>query len=145
MPTPTYTQIRTEIDTDPKSLGLVAMKTATNAAEQIAAKLNEKGASGETLTPTWTDTVEILAVVVGTEVLALTQANRDMLSILTSTVRMKTGSATLRTAVAAIFGGATTSRANLIALTTRSASRAEALWGENMFLSDYNVSQALAL
>lgn len=145
MATPTYTQIRTEIDTDSKSLGLAAMKTATNAAEQIATKLNEKGASGETLTPTWTDTVEILAVLVGTEVLALTQANRDMLSILTSTVRMKTGSSTLRTAVAAIFGGATTSRANLIALTTRAASRAEALWGENMFLSDADVANALAL
>jgi hypothetical protein len=68
--------------------------------------MNEVGASSETLTPAWTDTPEVLAVLVGTEIVALSQANRDMLTILTSTARIKTGSATLRAAIAAIFASA---------------------------------------
>lgn len=141
----TLTALRTEIDNDPKTLGYATLKAQSNGPEAVAAKINEAGASAETLTPTWTDTTEVLAVLVGAEILALTQANRDMLAILTSTVRVKTGSSTLRTAMAAIFGGATTSRANLIALTTRAASRGEALWGEGTQVSAQDVSLALEL
>lgn len=142
---PTAQQIRTEIDTDAKSLGYATLKVQSNGPEAVAAKMNEVGASAETLTPMWTETTEILAVLVGTEILALTQANRDMLQILTTTNRLKTGSSTLRAAVAAIFGGATTSRANLVALTTKSCSRAAALWGEGVVISSAQVGEALEL
>jgi hypothetical protein len=140
---PTTAQIRAELDSDPKSLGFATLRLQTNNAEACAARLNEVGASSETLTPMWTSSDEVKAVLVGTEILALDQAHRDMLAILTSTVRIKTGSLTLRTAVAAIFGGATTSRANLIALTTKSCSRAEALWGEGYKITDAEVGLAL--
>lgn len=142
---PTAQQIRTEIDTDPKSLDYATLKAQSNGPEAVAAKMNEVGASAETLTPMWTATTEILAVLVGTEILALSQANRDMLTVLTSTAQVKTGSATLRAAIAAIFGGATTSRANLVALTTKSCSRAAALWGEGIQISASDVGLALEL
>lgn len=142
---PTAQQIRTEIDTDPKSLGYAALRAQSNGPEAVANRMNEVGASAETLTPTWTDTTEVLAVLVGTEIIALTQANRDMLAILTSTARIRTGSATMRAAIAAIFGAATTSRANLVALTTKSASRAAALWGEGTVISATDVGEAMEL
>jgi hypothetical protein len=142
---PTAQQIRTEIDTDPKGLGYTTLKAQSNGPEAVAAKMNEVGASSETLTPAWTDTTEVLAVLVGTEIVALSQANRDMLTILTSTARIKTGSATLRAAIAAIFASGTTSRANLVALTTKSCSRAAALWGEGTVVSAAQVGEALEL
>jgi hypothetical protein len=142
---PTAQQIRTEIDTDPKGLGYTTLKAQSNGPEAVAAKMNEIGGSSETLTPTWTATTEVLAVLVGTEVLALSQANRDMLAILTSTTQVKTGSATLRAAIAAIFASGTTSRTNLVALTTKSCSRAAALWGEGTYISATDVGNALEL
>lgn len=141
----TIALLRAEIDNDPAALGYAAMLTEPNNTELLAARLNEVGASNQTLTPTWTDTTEVLAVLVGAEIEALTQAKRDELTMLTSTTRIKTGSATLRTTFAGIFGAATTSRANLIALTTRSASRAEALWGEGTRISANDVGLALEL
>lgn len=142
---PTAQQIRTEIDTDPKSLGYATLKVQSNGPEAVAARMNEVGASAETLTPAYTETIDVLAALVGTEVLALTQANRDMLAILTSTTRLKTGSSTLRAAIAAIFGAGTTSRANLVALTTKSCSRAAALWGEGVVVTSSQVGEAMEL
>jgi hypothetical protein len=62
-----------------------------------------------------------------------------------SATQVKTGSSTLRTAIAAIFAGGTTSRANLVALTTKSCSRAAALWGEGVVVSPSDVGNALEL
>jgi hypothetical protein len=142
---PTAQQIRAEIDADPKSLGYATLRAQSNGPEAAAAKLNELGASAETLTRTWVDTTEALAVLVGTEVTALAQANRDLLAIVTSTTRIKTGSQTMRAALGGIFGAGTTSRTNLQALATRSASRAEALWGEGAYVSASDVGTALEL
>ena len=107
--------------------------------------MNQRGASNETLTITWLDTAEVLAVLVGTEVIALAQANRDLLLTLTSQPRIKSGSANIRTSLGGIFASGTTSRTNLQAVSTRSASRAEALWGENTYISPADVGAALEL
>lgn len=143
---PTLQQIRTEIDTDPKSLGYAAMLTATNAPEQIAARMNQPGASTppETLTKSWTPTEEITAVLVDAEVTGLSVAKRELLAIICSTPRVKTGSATLRATMGSIFGAGAT-RTALVALTTRNASRAEALWGEFVQVRDDEVANALAI
>lgn len=142
---PTAQQIRAEIDADPKSLGYATLRAQTNGPEALAAKVNETGASAETLTRTWIDTADVLAAVVGSEVTALAQGNRDLLAIVTSTTRIKTGSSTMRTTLGGIFGAGTTSRTNLQALATRPASRAEALWGEGAYVSASDVGTALEL
>lgn len=142
---PTAQQIRTEIDTDPKTLGYTTLKAQSNGREAVAAKMNEAGASAETLTRTWVDTTEALALVVGSEVISLAQANRDLLLLVMSTTRIKTGSATMRTTLGGIFAAGTTSRTNLQGLATRSASRAEALWGEGTVITATQVGEALEL
>lgn len=143
MPSPTSAQILTEINTDPKALGYATLRTQSNGPEALAAKMNEVAASAETLTITWLATEEALAVLVGTEVTALAQANRDLLTVVTSQSRIKTGSATMRATLGGIFASGTTSRTNLVALATRSASRAEALWGEGTVVTAQAVSIAL--
>jgi hypothetical protein len=142
---PTTQEIRTELDADPLALGYATLRTRSDAPSALAARLNEVGASSQTLTRTWVDTADVLAAVVGTEILALTQANRDLLAILTSTARVRTGAAAMRNSLGAIFAANTVSRANLIALSTRPASRGEALWGEGVNVSATQVADALAL
>lgn len=142
---PTLQQIRTEMDTDPKALGYATRRTQSNGPEQVADRMNEVGASAETLTRTWVATDEALAVLVGSEVTALAVANRELLMVIMSQSRIKTGSAAMRTTLGGIFAASTTSRTNLTNLATRSASRAEALWGEGTVVTATQVSEAMAL
>lgn len=139
----TITALTTEINTDPKSLGYATLRTQTNAPEAVAARLNEVGASAETLTRTWVERAEALAVIVGSEVTALAQANRDLLALVLADPKIKTGSATMRTTLGGVFAAGTTSRTNLTALATRSASRAEIVFGEGVLVTASQVSQAL--
>lgn len=142
---PTLQQIRNEIDNDPTALGYAALRSQSNAAEALAARMNDPAATGQTLFRTWLDTAEVTAALVAAEVIALAQANRDLLAIVTSTSRIKTGSATLRSTIASIFASGTTSRANLVALASRPAARAEVLWGEGSSVTATDVGNALEL
>lgn len=143
---PTAQQIRTELDTDPKSLGYATLRTQSNAPEAVAAKLNQVGASAETLFKSYVAAEDVVAAIVRSEYDSLSAANKAFLNdVILSASRLKSGDANLRASITGVFAAGTTSRTNLTTLASRSATRAEALWGENTYISDVQVADALAL
>ena len=146
MPAPTSQQIRTEVDTDPKALGYAALRTQTNAPEALAARMNEAGASGETLFRSYVLVEDVIAGIVRAEYDALAAAGKTFLNeVLLKAARVKSGDANVRASMSGLFGTGTTTRTNLTNLASRSASRADALWGEGITVSAQDVSLALEL
>jgi hypothetical protein len=84
-----------------------------------------------------------MAGIVLSEYAALVQANRDYCAMLFSAPQVNTGDANVRTQLGAIFGGATTSRANMLAAAQKNAARAEALWGDGFRVTAQQVGEAL--
>jgi hypothetical protein len=146
MATPTAQQIRTEIDVDSKALGYATLKVQTNGPEAVAARMNEAGASAETLFKSWVDTYELIAEIVYSEYSGWTAAQRALVdnSPFFRQTRVKTGLPNLRTTLAAIIPTGA-SRTAMVAFASRSASRAEALWGEGVRVSATQVADALAI
>jgi hypothetical protein len=135
----------TEVTTDLKGLGYAG---ASGNSATIADLMNlapEPIAAGsqEQIYRNRADSRDIMAGIVLSEFAALTQANRDYCTLLFSAAQVNTGDANVRTQLAAIFGGATTSRANMIAAAQKNASRSEALWGDGFRVSAVAVSEAL--
>lgn len=141
----TQQQLATEIDNDPQALGYATLLAQTNGPEAVAGRLNEAGASGETLFKSYVAIEDVLAAIVATEFNSLTAAQKTACDMFLRGDRVKSGDANLRTTIAGLFAGGTTSRANLIALASRAASRAEALWGEGTVVSAQDVGSALEL
>jgi hypothetical protein len=127
-----------EITTDPKALGYTG-----HSDYEIAQMLNTPGLSGETLFKSYTATEDVVACIVRAEYDALTAAPKAYLDMVLRPAKVKTGDATLRTQIAAVFGAATTTRANLVAVASRPACRAEILFGENASVNDQQVAAAL--
>jgi hypothetical protein len=141
---PTLQEIRDEIDTDAETLGYDALWAQSNGPEAVAAKLNEAGASGEVLFKSSIPVEDLLAEIVLAEYTALTAAQKTALDQFARGVRIKTGSANMRATLGALFPAGAT-RTAVIALASRPASRAEALWGEGVHVSDNDVSLAMEL
>ena len=133
-----YTQLATEINTDPKALGY-----AGKSDYDISVLLNTRGLSSETIFQTYTPSEDLVAGIVLSEYTALQANNRQFVDMVFGRPRVQTGSANLRTQIAAIFAAGTTSRANLVAASQRSASRGEVLFGEGTNVSDLDVAKAL--
>jgi cytochrome P450 len=140
----TIAALRTELDTDPKGLGYAARRAQSNAPEALAARLNERGASAESVTQTYLRVEDVVAALVRAEYDALSAAGKDYLGVVLSAPQVKTGDATLRAQLGQLFGAGTTTRTNLLALATRSASRAEVLWGEGFAVTDAQAADALS-
>ena len=137
--------LTTEVTTDPKGLGYAG---ASGNAATIADLMNlapEPIAAGsqEQIYRTRADSRDLMAGIVLSEFVALVQANRDYCLMLFSAPQVNTGDANVRTQLAAIFGGATTSRANMIAAAQKNAARSEALFGDGRKVTAVEVSQAL--
>lgn len=134
-----YTQLAAEIANDPKALGYEGRSDY-----EIATLLSTPGLSAETIFRAYTDTAEVVAGIVRAEWTALSAGDKQFLAdVILKAPRLKTGDANLRTSVATIFGVGTTSRANLTAAASKSASRAEVLFGEGTSVSDTDVARAL--
>jgi hypothetical protein len=143
---PTAQQIRTEIDNDPKALGYAALRAQSNGPEALAAKLNQAGASSETLFRSYVPLADVLACVVASEYSSLSTANKTLWQdLVVRSAQLKSGDANMRATIAGIFAAGTTSRTNLVNVASRAASRAEALWGEGTVVLDQQVSLALEL
>ena len=141
------TALATEINTDPKALGYSSLVTAGDY-PAIAKLMNtspEPIAAGqqEQIYRNYADTRDLVAGLVLTEVAALTQANRDFLTMVFSTAQVKTGDSNLRTQMAAVFAAGTTSRTNLTNAAQKNAARSEALFGDNRMVTDHEVYLAL--
>jgi hypothetical protein len=134
-----YTALTNEINTDPKSLGY-----AGKSDYEIAVLMNTRGASAETLFRMYTPIEDIVASIVRSEYDALAAAGKTYLNeVVLKGSRVKTGDATLRSQLAALFGAGTTTRTNLTNVASRAASRAEILFGEDIEVSDADVARAL--
>lgn len=140
----TPAQLKTEIDTDPTGLGLVALRNAGNF-QGIADALTLPRA-GITIERLSVPVAALINALAPAEYVALTQPQRDYLALLPALVNVdiRTGSS-LRNALNTVFAAGTTTRANYTALASKTpASRAEQLFGEGTRLTHGDVSAALA-
>ena len=138
--------LKTEIQTDPKGLGYSGLAGPAD----IAAKLNEHGASGETIEPTFIDTIDAAAAVDVTEYAALSLDRRQLWSDILTAGQDRGFPAKhsgIRSLIGDLFtaGNSPITRAALLALQVRSASRAEILFGEGVGVNYFQVSAALLL
>jgi hypothetical protein len=129
--------LKTEIDNDPKSLGYSGQNPTWK-----ANKINEVGASGETVNRTDIGTNEILEALVWLEVNGMSTKEIQILNLFTFGDIVSVSSPNIQDIFKGLFPVATRplTRANLIALATRSASRAEVL-GLPVIYS-YHIEQA---
>lgn len=132
--------LKTEIQTDPKSLGYSAL---INDLQLVADKLNEVGASGETIEVSSISSIEAQKAVEISEFVALSEAAQRGWQIIMNFENIPVGDSFITAQIAAIWGAGTTTRANLLALKNRSASRAEVLFGENRTIKYQEVGEAL--
>ena len=138
---PSLQELRDEMDNDPKALGYSGQ---TNF--QIANLLNAIGLSSETVDVAVVSSAALQAEVVGSEYLTLNVGQRDLwAALLMGTDSVAVRDPEIRGQVLLVWDAGTTTRANLAALQTRSASRAEALWGDGTFITTTMVDEALLL
>ncbi len=135
-----YSQLKTEIQTDPAALGYAPF-IASGSDNAIADLLNAVGAFS--INRTRIPAVEVVNAIVPTEWTALTADEKNRISFIVSAGEVDASAANTRSAFLAAFAGGTTTRANLVALQTRPGSRAEALFGSGTFVSADDVAKAL--
>ncbi len=124
--------LSSEFADDPKSLGLADMDNPT-----AAAKLNETGASSETVPSGIINGQELQMAVIVADYLALTDAERHGWLALVSAGdgQVNTGDQRVIDQATAIWAG-TDTLVNLAALQSKSASRAEVLFGFGVTMFD---------
>jgi hypothetical protein len=137
--------LRTEVTTDPKGLGYAAQAGNSDSIAVLMNTSPEPIAAGqqEQIYRNYVDTRDLIASLVLSEVAALTQGNRDYLSITFSTAQVKTGDSNLRTQIGTVFASGTTSRTNLTNAAQKNATRAEALWGDGFRVTAQQVYLSL--
>ena len=134
-------QLKTELETDPNGYGY-APHVASGSDNQLAALLN-LARPAIRINRGFVSTQELVEAIVQSEMPS--NANqRDWLIMVTQgdRVRVDTGS-TARAGLVAIFGAATVTRANLLAISERDGSRAEQLFGRDVRVTDVEVGLAL--
>ena len=138
-----YTQLATEITTDPKVLGFAALVAVGNDAA-IAAALNlvRVGVDYQ-INRLPVPAYEIFEQIVPSEWAALTAAEKQRIQTLLSMGTVDPRGTNTRQAFQDAFGVGTTTRANLIAYLKRQASRAEVLFGDGVRITYTDVAKAL--
>jgi hypothetical protein len=137
-------ELNDELTIDPETVGYAGMTDF-----EAAVALNTVGLTGQTVSVASVDATLIQSAVVGSEYLALTAAQRDLWAALLQAASGGAGvpviDLDIRGQVLAIWGPGTVTRANLGALQTRSASRAEFLWGDGTNVTVSEVQEARLL
>ncbi len=131
--------LKTELDTDPQVLGLAAMTDGV-----AATKLNEVGASSETIEPEFITAVQAQSAIAAADFSALSATEQRMWIAILSLGRIPIRNTNIRAQVAGIWSG-TASATALAALQDRSASRAEILFGEDEVVGMMHVHKARLL
>jgi len=133
--------LMSELTNDPKALGYAALGQNSDALANLMNTAPEPiaAANQEQIFRNYADTRDLVAGLVLTEVAALTQGNRDYLTMVFSTVQVKTGDSNLRTQIGTVFAAGTTSRTNLNNAAQKNATRAEALWGDGFRVTPQQV------
>ncbi len=135
----TYAALKAELQNDPKALGY-----AGKSPWQQSVLLNTVGLSSETVDVEFVEGWQIWEATVPAEWAALSTAERQRYQALLGMGQINVKGANTRAALLAMFAAGTQTRANLAALQTRSASRAEALFGAGVSVTDAQVAGALA-
>lgn len=137
MPKPTPTQLRIEYETDPAELGY-----ATADVPEALMNIPNETLHG-TVDVLAISPVDLQAVVVGSEFLALSAAAQRAWLALVGLVEVPVANENLRQQIADIWELGTTTRTNLQALQTRPASRAEKLWGVDVVITHKDLLEAI--
>ncbi len=136
-----YQALKKELTTDPLGLGLAALSSIA-----AAIKLNEvptSPAAGRQIERNIVSTWEIFEATVPSEWAALSAAEKQRYQSMLAMGSINLKKPNTRATLAAMFGAATTTRANLIALQNTSASRATVLFGEEVKYWDVERARAL--
>lgn len=135
--------LRTEILTDPRGLGYSTGVTRGDH-NLISDLLNTRAASHSVSIGT-IFSIDMQQAVVAAEYAVISGGQRDLWNaIITTAVNgVQISNTILRTQVAFVWSAATTTRANLLALDTRTGSRAEVLFGEGTFIGAAQVGKSL--
>lgn len=138
-----YTQLATEIQTDPLGLGYAAHVAGGN--DSAIADLLNLFRVGIFVDRNFITGNEFLDAVVQADynALAANSDARPWVKTLATMGQIDVKSANVRAIVAAIFPAGSETRANLIALQTRQGSRAEQLFGIGVSVSFLDVARAL--
>jgi len=141
--------LNTEIQTDPLALGYIKSPTGTRdqklaALSTNATLLNNQNQSSRVrrgLTPS----SQVMAAVVGSELVALSAARQSALQLYISAGDVDLSSDNVRAALQSIFAGATVTLSNLATAQDRPRSRAEVLFGDGTVVKYSDVGQALGV
>lgn len=137
-----YAALKAEGVNDPLGLGY-AVHFGTGNDQAIADLLNtpRQGATvNRTIVPAW----EVVNAVVPAEYAALTATYRDYLTFVVSATEVQLGGGGVRDGLGAVFPAQSATRANLLALLTKQASRAEQLFGFGVTITPDDIAKARA-
>lgn len=139
-----YAVLKTEIQTDPSGIGY-APNVASGNDVAVAAQLNEVRITAPAFAINRGEVSSRLVVneFDATEFGALTTNQLQQLSIITQFGTVDLGDASTRQILGAIFPSGGPTRTSLTALSTRSCSRAEFLFGLGVNVSQSDVAKAL--
>lgn len=138
-----YSALRTEIQNDPQSLGLVAL-VQTGSDQGIADALNlvRDGGAYQVFAGPFLPS-QVFAQLDATELAALTALPLQRLQVVLALDLIDPRDTNTRTILGGLFGSGTNTRANLQSMSQRQGSRAEILFGSRTVITSSDVSFAL--
>lgn len=132
--------LRNELETDPNSYGY-AGPYAEGDNGTLCVLLNEVRAGITVDVPTLT-AAQMQAAVVGSEFGALADVKQRAWQCVLACGEIPVDNSNIRAQVSSIWGAGTTTRSNLVALQTRTGSRAEELFGAGTVINHHHVAEA---
>src|SRR5687767_5344457 len=121
-------QLKTEITTDPKSLGYAPLMAVRNF-QGTADKLNAFLVATDTVAREPMETQDVIENIVAADFNSMTTANATKLQVLLSTAQVRIASNAVQSLFSTLFGVNSATMTAFTALKTRRASRAEILFG----------------
>lgn len=136
-----YTQLKSEIENDPQTLGLKVDATTWKENAIIADILNDLSAYSVSINVSSIASKDIREAIVPSDWASLSAAQRDILIFHTAGDNVNPNNPNVRNAFIDAFSGTTTIN-NLSALETRPGTRAEDLFGEGTVITHTDVAKA---
>ncbi len=136
-----YTALQAEIKGDPAGLGY-APYLAAGSDNKIADLLNAVSALQTVFQPALSP-VQLFGAIVWSEFSALNVDQKQLIQIALALPFIDFSNANIRNGFGSAFGPGTQTRANIAALISRSASRAEKLFGAGIVVTAEDIARAL--
>jgi len=142
----TLQQLHDEIENDPMEINYKEPSGEWKGDQVIADLINDP-ANGGVIQRSQLLPQEMIEQIVKADWDAISDASRQYIGLLPSlqVISAVQNGTEVRTNLLAIFGAATQTRANLLAVVQRQGSRAEVLWGEGSFVTVGQVGHAANL